>query len=294
MKKGEASRTAEAAAAVRAIHRLHDDPVVFDDAFAHELTSSAWRTIATNRILSWLVARLLLRSQRSVAAQVVGRSRFAEDLLKQAIAAGVGQYVLVGAGFDSFALRYRDSYPNLRIFELDHPDTQRVKLERIAAIGKLPHQFLEYVAVDFEQKTVAEALMGSGYEPAQPAFFSWLGTTPYLSNEATLATLSSIAGYAEPGSVVVFDYLVPDEVLCDADRQVVQELRKFTEQRGEPLVGAFHPQELQATLASIGLELVDNFSGEDQAERYFSDRKDNLRPIQASYFAHARVKESHE
>jgi len=292
MRKGQASQTAEVAAAVRAMHRLHDAPVVFDDSFALDLTSPLWRRIATSRILRWLLTQVVLRSQSPVAAQVVARSRFAEDLLKAAVADGVRQYVLVGAGFDSFALRHRDPHSALRVFELDHPDTQRVKCERILALGAELPDIVEFVKINFEQETVAEALAGSSYQPALPAFFAWLGTTPYLSNEATIATLRSIAAYAAPGSEIVFDYLVPGEILPDPERQVVENLRRFTARRGEPLIGEFHPAEIESTLGSIGIELIENLSGADQEERYFGNRNDGLRPMQASYFAHARVQES--
>lgn len=289
MKKGQASRTAEAAAAVRAMHRLYDVPVVFDDAFALDLTSPGWRRIATSGVLHWLITKVVARSQSPVAAQVVARSRFAEDLLKDAVAGGLRQYVLVGAGFDSFALRHHEQHSALRVFELDHPDTQRVKRERILALGDELPDILEFVEIDFEQQAVAEALAGSSYQADLPAFFSWLGTTPYLSNEATLATLRSIAEYAAPGSEIVFDYLVPGEILSGPDRQVVEKLERFTARRGEPLIGQFHPAELKNTLGSVGIELLEDFSGADQDERYFEDRDDGLRPMQASHFVHARV-----
>lgn len=289
MRKGQASRTADAAAAARAIHRLHHKPLVFDDAFALELTSPRWRRVATSKGLFWLVTNVLFRSQRVVAAQVIARSRLAEDLLAEAIANGVRQYVIVGAGFDSFALRHRDTQSGLRVFELDHPDTQRVKLARIRALGIELPDIAEFIGVDFEERSVADALARSSYEVTLPAFYSWLGTTAYLSNAATTATLRSIAEYAAPGSTIVFDYLVPDEFLSSSDRQVIEKLRRFTARRGEPLIGEFHPDALMAMLGSIGLELVESFSGADVEERYFSRRSDGLRPTPASWFAHARV-----
>jgi len=289
MKKGQASRTAEAAAGARAIHRLRDEPPVFDDAFALELTSPLWRRVATSKLLFWLITHVVLRSQRAVGAQVIARSRLAEDLLAEAIASGIRQYVIVGAGFDSFALRHRDSQSGLRVFELDHPDTQRVKLDRIRALGIEPPETVEFVGIDFEERAVADALARSSYEASLPAFYSWLGTTPYLSHAATIATLRSISDYAAPGSTIVFDYLVPDDVLSDSDRRVVQRLKRFTARRGEPLIGALHPDTLEAMLASIGLELIENFSAAEQEARYFSGRSDGLRPTAASWFAQARV-----
>ncbi|TFH24222.1 MAG: SAM-dependent methyltransferase [Myxococcales bacterium] len=289
MKEGRTSKTAEIAAAIRALHHRYASPAIFEDPFALEFTNPTWRRIVVTKPLRWLVFEVLLRSMRPVAAQVVARSRYAEDLLDAAIASGIGQYVIVGAGFDSFALRRRDLESTVRVFELDHPDTQRAKRERLSSIGvDLPGN-VEFVGVDFERETVADGLMQSSYQPNSPAFFSWLGTTPYLSNSATLGTLASIAQLAAPRTEVVFDYLVADETLSSSERRIVEKLKRFTARRGEPLVGEFHPAELEKVLRSVGLDLIANFSGADQEKRYFAGRQDGLRPMAASFFAHARV-----
>ena len=295
MKKGQASQTAEIAAGTRAVHTLNEVPTIFDDPFAVHLTSSTWRKIAHSKVLVWLISYVLMRPQVPVAAQIIARSRFAEDLLEDAVTGGMGQYVLIGAGFDSFSLRQRDLHSALHVFELDHPDTQRVKRERMHALGANLPANLEFVEVNFEQQTVAEALAQTGYQCAKPAFFSWLGTTCYLSNEATLATLRSIAAYAAPGSEIVFDYMVPGEILSGSERRTLEKIQKFTARRGEPFIGQFHPDELKSTLDSIGMELIENLSGADQGERYFKNYRDDIfRPMHASYFAHARVKASSE
>jgi methyltransferase (TIGR00027 family) len=287
MNKGSASRTAAVAAAARARHCLYESPVIFQDPFALEFTSPTWRRIVVTKPLRWLVFERLLRALRPVGAQIVARSRYAEDVLQQAIAAEVRQYVIVGAGFDSFVLRRRDLESTLRVFELDHPDTQQAKRERLSRVG-LPGN-LEFVAADFERETVADALSRSSFERERPAFFSWLGTTPYLSNSATRKTLDSIGRFAATGSEVVFDYLVPDDLLLEPDKLTVEKLKRFTARQGEPLVGAFHPEELEAMLASAGFDLVENLTAAQQEQRYFANRRDGLRPMPASFFAHARV-----
>lgn len=286
MNKGKASRTAEAAAAVRARHCLYESPVIFQDPFALEFTSPGWRKIIVTKPLRWLVFERLLRALRPVEAQVVARSRYAEDVLEQAIAAGVRQYVIVGAGFDSFAVRRRDLESSVRVFELDHPDTQQAKRERLRV--DLPDN-LEFVAADLERETVADALVRSHFQRERPAFFSWLGTTPYLSNSATRQTLDSIGRFAATGSGVVFDYLVPAKLLLEPDKLTVEKLKRFTARLGEPLVGEFDPEELEAMLAAGGLELVETLTPAQQEQRYFANRRDGLRPMPASFFAHARV-----
>jgi len=175
------------------------------------------------------------------------------------------------------------------MFELDHPDTQRVKIERLQSLDLELPDFVEFVGVDLERESVAEALGRSAYQGASPAFFSWLGTVPYLSNDAAVATLQSIAEFAAPGSEIVFDYVVPNDALCAEDRRAVEKLKAFAARRGEPLVGAFLPDELETILGALGLELIENLSGVEQGRRYFAGRKDGLHPLRSGYFAHARV-----
>ncbi len=289
MKKGRGSRTAEVAAATRAVHHLYDEPVVFADPYALQFAGPVWRTVVSVGLLRWLILRVLLGAMRPVAGQVAARSRYAEDMLAKAVANGVDQYVIVGAGFDSFALRRADLASRLRVFELDHPDTQRDKRERVNRLGVGVPENLEFVGVDFEKESVADGLRRSGFQSDRPAFFSWLGTTPYLSNAATLNTLASIAGFARPGSQIVFDYLVPDDALSGDDRRVVDKLKRFTARRGEPLIGEFHPTELAQELRAIGFEMIEDATGAQLEERYFANRSDDLRPMGGARFAYATV-----
>jgi methyltransferase (TIGR00027 family) len=289
MQAGKVSKTAQVAAALRAIHHLYDVPIIFEDAFALQFTSPIGRRIVLTKPLRWFLTEVLLRSQRTVAAQVIARSKYAEDVLDELVTTGTRQYVIVGAGFDSFALRRRDLESSLRVFELDHPSTQRSKIERIHTFDSDPPANVEYVQIDFEQATVGEVLSQSGYEAGQPAFFSWLGTTMYLSKAATLDTLGAIARISAPGSEIVFDYLIPDKLLTPADKLVVQNMKRFTARRGEPMIGDFEPTELEEVLRSIGLELIENVSGVEQEKRYFSGRDDGFKPLAASFFARARV-----
>lgn len=290
MKKGRPSRTAEAAAAMRARHFMYESPVIFKDPFALDLTSPAWRRIVVTRPLRWFVFERLLRGLRRVGAQILVRSRYAEDVLEQSIAAGTSQYVIVGAGFDSFALRRRDLESKVRVFELDHSDTQQIKRERIGRLG-LPRN-LEFVSVNFEQESVANALTRSTFDRESPAFFSWLGTTMYLSNSATRQTLEAIAGFAAPGSGLVFDFLIPDELLSETEKVSVEKLRRLTQRQGEPLIGALDPKDLSTMFASAGLEFVEYFTAAQQEQRYFAHRDDGLLPPPASCFAHVRVSKS--
>lgn len=289
MKAGKVSRTAEIAAAVRAHHHLCVSPKIFEDPFALVLTDRISRGVIKNRLLRWLVFKVLLRPLHPVGAQIVARSRYTENRLKEALAAGIDQYVIIGAGFDSFALRHSDLQKKLRIFELDHPDTQSVKRRRISEIASGLPENVEFVSIDFEKETVADGLRRSTFRPDRPAFFSWLGTTVYLSHSATQKTLSAIAGIAATGSEIVFDYGVRGKAISNRDKRVVRKLMRFTARRGEPLIGLFKSEELAGILGRSGFDLVETISPDEQAKRYFLNRQDGLRPLAASCFARARV-----
>jgi methyltransferase (TIGR00027 family) len=169
----------------RAAHQLFDQPRVLDDPLALPIIGIA----AAEKL------RTSPKTQSSIArafrAFMAVRSRYAEDQLAQAVARGTRQYVVLGAGLDTFA--YRNPYPGLRVFEVDHPATQEWKRGRLQAAGIAVPSSMIYAAVDFERQTLAWGLEQSGFDPKLPAFFSWLGVVPYLTRESCMATLSHIA-----------------------------------------------------------------------------------------------------
>lgn len=290
MKQDRRSRTAEAAAAARANHILRDHPVVFEDPFAIQLTSPGWRAICNSGILSRLVMKRLFGALRPVRAQILGRSRYAEDQLEKALTAGVGQYVIVSAGLDSFALRRRDLAARVKVYELDHPASQQSKRNRLAQLNiGLPENH-EFIPVDFERESISDALERSSYSREQRTFFSWLGTTVYLSRDAIFRTLESIASFAAPGSEIVFDYAIPRECLDPEDLPMIEELERFTARRGEPIISLFDPETFPQEVCELGFELIENLSPNEQESRYFNGRSDGLRPMPSSYFAHFRVR----
>lgn len=163
MKETQRSRTAEAAAAVRAAHLLHDRPVILADPFAIRLTSHTWRLICRSALLHWLVVRKLLSPLRPVHGQILGRARYAEEKLEEAVRQGVSQYVILGAGLDSFALRRADLSSTLRIYEVDHAATQRSKRNRLTDLCLPVPDNLEFVPVDLEHGSLRDALAASTY-----------------------------------------------------------------------------------------------------------------------------------
>jgi methyltransferase (TIGR00027 family) len=293
MKTEQRSRTADAAAATRARHHRYAAPRVFEDPFALALTSPGWRRIVESRVLTALVYRVLFARMRGGDTQVIGRSRWAEDQLENALARGVSQYVIVGAGLDSFALRRPDLADALVVFELDHPATQSAKVRRLEELGLATPANLERVAVDFEREAIADALSRSRFSPSEPAFFSWLGTTYYLRNESVLRTLESLGEFAVGGSEIVFDYRVPPAWLSPEQARRMQRAARFTARRGEPMIGQFAPDDLAEALDRLDYDRVGDLSGEDLYTRYFAAHPDAPPPPPSSRFLHARLRADH-
>ena len=287
MKIGRVSRTAEAAAALRANHYQHAENPVFSDNFALEMTNARWRMLLSNPIFKKILnSDLLNYSLGRLTAQVVGRSRYTEDLLIDALNRGeIRQYVLVGAGLDSFILRLAQNYPELNIFEVDHIDTQKIKIHKLKKLGKIPNN-AHFVSIDFKKENLSDALLRSSFDVTQPTFFSWLGTTHYLTPETTLNILQNIAFIAHKNSEVVMDYSIDYHELTGIERIGSFAVAQFTRFLKEPLIGSFSSKHLHQTLQNMGYVVIEDLSGADITERYFSRRSDRIRHTQATHLIH--------
>jgi methyltransferase (TIGR00027 family) len=272
MQEGKFSKTAQRVAIRRAAHQLLDEPRVLDDPLALRIIGSE--------------AAAALRSDpkedhafaRAFRAFMAARSRFAEDELARAVETGVSQqritqYVILGAGLDTFA--YRNPHPGLRVFEVDHPATQTWKREQLQEAGIPIPPSLTFVPVDFEHQTLANALARSGLDLNAPAFFSWLGVTPYLTREACMTTLSVIAKMPA-GSGVVFDFAIDPALLNAGQRQALDALSKRVAAAGEPFQLFFDPAKLQHELKTLGFRRTEFLQGAQINARYFKDRADGL------------------
>ena len=281
MEKGSRTRTAESTAAVRATHYIHGErPLVFEDPFAIEFVSPEWREVCLrgNEL-----------GQSRGGAIVLGRARYTEDLLEAAVLSGVDQYVILGAGLDTFALRCPNSTAMIRIYEVDLPEIQAWKRDHLARLGRELPAALEFIPADLEHETVAEALSRSSFRSERRAFFSWLGTVPYLSLEAIFRTLESIAAASAPGSQIVFDYRVPMEFVDPEDVPFVEAGDKFSAQGGEPKRSWLNPETLPDEITAVGLELIESLSPKQLWDRYFAGRSDVGRPATHQHYAHFRV-----
>lgn len=289
MKEGQSSRTAEAAAALRANHFQNAENPVFSDPFAFELTSTGWKKLLTTPLtVKVMNSSIFNRTLGLLTGQVVGRSCYAEDQLYEAIDRGVKQYVLVGAGLDSFILRQAQYYPDLKIFEVDHPDTQAAKQKKLKEFGEIPTN-VEFVAIDFEKESIADVLARSGFQQDQAAFFSWLGTTHYLEPQTTLYTLQSIANIAAANSEVVLDYSIDYRELDGVERFGSLFVSQFTRFLKEPLKGQFRPRILHQEVEKMGYIVAEDLSGDGLSERYFHNRPDHIRHTIATRMLHLRL-----
>lgn len=255
----------------RAAHQLYDArPLIFDDPIAVAIlgphAEELERTPGRNPLHRPRPFSIALR------AFLVARSRYAEDLLAQAVAHGVTQYVLLGAGLDTFA--HRNPYPSLRVFEVDHPDTQQWKRELLQQ-SRLPAPLnLAYAPVDFERQSLPEQLRAAGFDSAAPTFFAWLGVVPYLTRDAFRASIRFISAQAL-GSGLVFDYAQPREALSPREQLAFDSLAARVHLAGETFQLFFTPARIAVELAAF-YDLEDLGSPEINA-RYFAGRSDGLR-----------------
>jgi len=271
VRDGEPSRSALTVASLRAVHQLLDEPLVFPDPIALPLLGAS--TEAALRDDPFVLNDPMSRGLRGA---LVVRSRFVEDELARCVEAGVRQYILLGAGLDTYAYRNPYSDAGLRVFEVDHPGTQRWKKHLLADAGIGVPASLAFVPVDFERDDLGGALRQSGFRADQAACVSWMGVTMYLTADAVLRTLGTVAGFAA-GSCLCFDYRVPATMLNPIERVVNDVLEQQIAALGEPWLSTFDPAQLRGQLLELGFSSAESATPDDLNVRYFARRKDGLR-----------------
>ena len=279
MQTGRASRTALRVAIRRAAHQTADRPLVLDDPIAVRLIGPGF-----DRDME----RAMHKVARDFRLFMAARSRYAEDRLAAAVAAGVTQYVVLGAGLATFA--YRNPFPSLRIFEVDLPATQQWKREMLDAAGIAVPAEVTFVPLDFEHKALAEGLAEAGFDASAPAFFGWLGVVPYLTLDAFRSTLATI-GRLPAGTAVSFDYAFSPDTLSPKRRLVFDTLAKRVEAAGEPFRLFFAPADMENELRRAGFKRLEQVNPERLNELYFNDRADGLKlsPVRIGMLATAWV-----
>ncbi len=266
MQQAIPSRTALRVGLRRAAHQLHDVPLVFEDPLAVMILGKSYaeelRRTPTREDRPFSIA---------LRAFLVARSRYAEDNLRRAVVSGVQQYVLLGAGLDTFA--HRNPFPHLRVFEVDHPATQQWKRALLQDSSMPIPDCVTYAPVDFETQSLSEQLAGAGFNDRAPAYFACLGVVPYLTLEAFRSTVAFVAAHPI-GTGLTFDYGQPRSVLSPTEQWMQASLASRVAKAGEPFQLFLTPQQVAAELRCFG-QIEDLGSAEINA-RYFSNRADQL------------------
>jgi methyltransferase (TIGR00027 family) len=282
MEEKRPSTTAEGAAVMRAINSASDAPLLID------------------KVAERIVDPAMLEMMRTMFAQMpppMGarlhsmfalRSRYAEDCVAEAFERGIRQYVILGAGLDTFAYRQPPWAATLRIFEVDYPSTQDLKRARLAAAGIDVPDNVKLAAVDFEKVSLRDGLFSAGFDGAKPAILSMLGVSQYLSEAALDATLRFVLSLVK-SSEIVFSFVPPDSDLPAEELPIIAMSTASAAAQGEPWLTRFPPAELEATLLKFGFAKVDRLSPEDATRRYFNSRADGATAFHMEQMIRATV-----
>ncbi|MBP3041535.1 class I SAM-dependent methyltransferase [Bacillaceae bacterium Marseille-Q3522] len=303
MEYNKESITALVSCFARGFHARHSSNPIFSDTVADTLLKEEEKKLIAfnwakacaffdqkkNETLKNNDEKLAWVMNTQCIPQLVARARYTEDCLARAIHQGVKQYVILGAGMDTFALRQEQLPEDFLIYEVDHPATQTFKINCIQELGiKIPEN-VKFVPVDFRENALHDELKKAGFAEDRPSFFSLLGVTMYLNKNDFYRLVSLISEMVPTGSSFVFDYL--DDAAFD-DKQAakkMQQMRQITAQTGEPIITGFDPLTLDVELQNFHVLLYENLSPENIEERYFHNRNDELHAFDHFHFAHLAV-----
>ncbi|OAK05251.1 SAM-dependent methyltransferase [Bacillus wiedmannii] len=301
MKKGEASVTSLVSAFGRAYHSEFDRPKIFDDYVAKDFISPKERNdIETNmvqgihffntdiaqqfqdnpqEILKWI-------TQVQLSPTPLARAAYCERVLLHEITLGAKQYVILGAGLDTFSFRHRELENKIEIFEVDHPSTQAFKIQRVKEAKYEILNNLHFVSMDFTKDFSKQTLVNEGFENKK-TFFSLLGVTYYLTKEELSSLIERLFAMVPDGSSIVVDY--PDENLFTEKglSNRVENMVKIAAVGGEPMKSCFSYTEMEALLEKAGLLIYEHLSPEDIDKLYFEGRNDYLEAFETVHYVHA-------
>jgi methyltransferase (TIGR00027 family) len=279
---GKASRTARITAAMRHRHLLGGArPLVFEDRFAHLFLDLPSALVALPTPLADRAIGRLLGPVRGIEGEVLARSRYVEDALAARLHSGLDQVIVLGAGFDTTALRHTGS--RCRFFEVDHPATQA---DKRAILSRRPELCanLTFVPVDFDKDDLADALLVAGFDASRPALVSWLGVTMYLDQRVTVGTLVTLRRILSPGSIVIFDAYPRRQEIAFDERPMFAAVRALTATQGEPMIGAFDSPAFADGIAGKGWRVADVMKGDAMRRRWFGHQPRILWPPRSVLF----------
>jgi methyltransferase (TIGR00027 family) len=270
MQQAKSSRTSELAAIMRAVHQTADEePKILADSIAARLLGIVGDDD------EWLTPMLGHPFAKQWRAGFLIRSRYAEDCLAECVERGVQQYAILGAGLDTFAFRQPPWARSLRIYEIDHPATQRWKYDRLAAARITIPANVKFVPADFERISLADAFRAANFDFARKTFCSWLGVTQYLTPDAVRGTLKFVLSLPR-SSEIVFSFVLPPEALLGIEAEAVAMAANKCAGIGEPWLTTFRADDLEAKLRAMGFSDVVHLTPNEAHQRYLKHRRDGL------------------
>ncbi len=270
MEQSQRSRTIEIPAIMRALHQtIDDDPKILTDPVAHRL-------IDADDDRRWLEPLLDHPFAKQWRAGFALRARYAEDCLAEAVLRGARQFVVLGAGLDTFAYRQPSWGSSLRIYEVDHPVTQQWKRDRLKAADIAVPSNVTFVAIDFERTSIAEALRATDFAFDAVTLCSWMGVTQYLTRDALDATFRFVLSLPR-SSEIAFSFILPQEAVSGVEADALATAVQRAAEVGEPWLTRLRADELAARLRSMGFSRTIHLTPEEARDRYFGNRRDGLK-----------------
>jgi methyltransferase (TIGR00027 family) len=281
------SQTAIYTALLPAAHDLLDDaPKILADPFARDLVRLASDQALLDALKVFPIRADHLPRMRMLMSV---RSRYVEDELGLAVERGISQYVMLGAGLDSFAFRRPDLMRMLHVFEVDHPASQSWKRGRVMELGIAVPPTLHYVPIDFERATLSSGLAAGGVSCTEKTFYALPGVTQYLSHKAVLNTLKQIASAGARGSELVAQFVVPAGSLSPEESEIVDAEANRAASVGEPWISYFTPEDVEFHLRQIGFEDIVHFDANQAAKQYLFGRPDGIKLPQYFHMVRTRI-----
>ena len=265
------SKTADLVAAARAEHVIRYNPPLFKDDFAFQLCGDFWQPILRSKLKTRVMLGIILRAIYPLAPLATVRAKFCEDVVAELINDGVDQYVIIGAGLDSFAMRRTEFENRVTVFELDQPAGQNEKRKRMAESGIPEPKNVRYIGVDLNEEDMFESLAQHGFDPGRRSVFSWFGVTYYLPIDTVRETLEGVVNKAASGSEIVFDFRIPLADVPSDWHKAHKKMGDYVAKRGEPFVTELSRQSMEQFVLDCGFQKVQVPTPDEIHQRYLAN-----------------------